>query len=55
MNPIATPKPDFREKRREEGIAKLWLYEQKPDIKAFMADEMTVDIKVPKGNRNPWV
>jgi len=39
-------------KRREEGIAKPWLYEQKPDIKALMADEMATDIEVPIGNRN---
>ena len=40
-------------KRREEGIAKLWLYVQKPDIKALMADEMANSIEVQIGNRNP--
>ena len=52
VNSIATVKADFREGRWKEDIAKSWLYEQKPDIKAGTGDKLAKHSKVQKGNRN---
>ena len=37
---------------REEAIANSWPDEQKSNTKAYQADKLTNDSKVPKGNRN---
>lgn len=47
-NPKATPKVYIARCRREEGIAKSQPDEQKPDIKAFAADKLAIDIEVKK-------
>jgi len=51
VNPIAIRKFHIVRCGREEAIAKPWPYGQKPDIKALVADELTVSGKVQDGNR----
>ena len=51
-NPIATCKFQMVTFGREEAIANSWSDEQKPNTKAYQADKLTSDSKVPKGNRN---
>ena len=52
MNPVATCKFRAVTLGREEAIAKSWPDGQKPDMKAYQADELAKDSEVPKGNRN---
>jgi len=51
-NPIATRKVQVVTLGREEAIAKSWPDEQKHGTKAYQADKLAKDSKVPKGNRN---
>ena len=49
---IATRKFQVATLGREEAIAKSWPDEQKPNTKAYQADKLAKDNKVPKGDRN---
>ncbi|HHD9448032.1 TPA: hypothetical protein ACOYS5_002094, partial [Streptococcus pneumoniae] len=55
VNPIAIPKPDYREVAGRGRIAKSWLYEQERDSKAYIADKEASNSKVQKGSRNLYV
>ena len=52
MNPLATCKFQMVTFGGEEAIANSWPDEQKPNTKAYQADKLAKDSKVPKGNRN---
>ncbi|KLK34478.1 hypothetical protein WA76_06990 [Streptococcus agalactiae] len=52
VNPIATPKLDYREVAGRGRDSEIMALEQKRDMKAYIADEGAINSKVQIGSRN---